>query len=215
MSSVVDDKYMVPAIAGTIDQLAPSAPPCQQQPPPPLHPRPRRNDQINTVMDYHEDPNRDLFDPNDYCQYIDESGESPHICSFRDSSGRTPFRRNLGRGRGYNPRFQRSNQFKGKCKVCNMTNHHASSCHFLLKCKQALTYLGFDPNTAFKKKAHFRGKNSFKENRAYVRSLMDAGFLPYGRADPDNFVDVVDGNHDVFTPDVINSVEDDNVSEEE
>ena len=37
---------------------------------------------------------------------------------------------------------------------------------------------------------------------------MDAKFIPFRNADEDNFIDVVDGNHEVFTPDIINSIDD-------
>jgi len=44
---------------------------------------------------------------------------------------------------------------------------------------------------------------------------MDARFIPYGRADEGNFVDVVNGDHDVFTPDIINSIDDENVDKKD
>ena len=44
---------------------------------------------------------------------------------------------------------------------------------------------------------------------------MDAGFIPYGRADEGNFVDVVDGDHSVFTPDIINSITDEKINNDE
>ena len=89
-----------------------------------------------------------------------------------------------------------------------MANHHADSCHFLMKLRQALTYMGVDPEAAFKKKVHFQGRQTYDKNRSYVRSLMDAGFIPFTGADEDNFIDVVDGDLSIFSPDYINSVED-------
>ena len=89
-----------------------------------------------------------------------------------------------------------------------MANHHADSCHFLLKLRQALSYLGVDPNAAFKKKSHFRGHNTYEKNKSFVRSLMAANFIPFTHADEDNFIDVVDGDHEVFLPDIINSIGD-------
>ena len=89
-----------------------------------------------------------------------------------------------------------------------MQNHHTDSCHFLLKLRQALSYLGIDPNAAFKKKTHYQGRNSYEKNKSFVRSLMAANFIPFQHADEDNFIDVVDGNHDVFLPDIINTIDD-------
>ena len=42
---------------------------------------------------------------------------------------------------------------------------------------------------------------------------MDANFITFQNADEDNFIDVVDGNHEVLTPDIINSI-DDNTQDE-
>ena len=90
-----------------------------------------------------------------------------------------------------------------------MANHNANSCHFLMKLRQALTYMGVDPEAAFKKKVHFQSRDTYDKNRSFVRSLMDAGFIPFTGADEDNFIDVVDGDFSIFSPDLINSVEDD------
>ena len=35
---------------------------------------------------------------------------------------------------------------------------------------------------------------------------MDAGFIHFRAVGIDNFVDVVDGNHEIFTPGIINSI---------
>jgi len=85
-----------------------------------------------------------------------------------------------------------------------METHHASSCHFLLKLRQSLTYLGIDPDAGNKKKANFQGRHSYAQNRDYVSSLQDAGFIPYTDASADNFVDVVDNDHEVYTPKLLN-----------
>jgi len=37
-----------------------------------------------------------------------------------------------------------------------------------------------------------------------VSSLQDAGFIPYTDASADNFVDVVDNDHEVYTPKLLN-----------
>ena len=78
-----------------------------------------------------------------------------------------------------------------------------------MKLRQALTYMGVDPEAPFKKKMHFQRRHTYDKNRSFVRSLMDAGFIPFTGADEDNFIDVVDGDFSVFSPDIINSVEDD------
>ena len=69
--------------------------------------------------------------------------------------------------------------------------------------------MGVYPDTTFKKKANSQGKNVYASNRSYVCTLMDAGFIPYGRADEANFVNVANDNHEVFTPDIISSIDDD------
>ena len=43
-------------------------------------------------------------------------------------------------------------------------------------------------------------KNPVQKNKDFVRSLQDAGFVPYLEEDKDNFLDVVEGEHEVFTP---------------
>ena len=45
-------------------------------------------------------------------------------------------------------------------------------------------------------------------NRSYTRSLIDAGFIPFPGADADNFIDIVDVDHTIFEPDIINSTND-------
>ena len=215
LSTTVGSTYLVPAIAGTIDQLVPSAStgalPTKQ-----IN-RIRNNDQINAMLDYYYDDSSPNLDA--YCHEVDVTGESPFCRSFRDGGGRTPFSRGSGRGRQRKDRFSgrqgRGNRnykqkaFKGKCNCCGMDNHHANSCHFLMKLRQALTYMGVDPEAAFKKKVHFQSRHTYDKNRSFVRSLMDAGFIPFTGADEDNFIDVVDGDFSVFSPDIINSVEDD------
>ena len=96
-----------------------------------------------------------------------------------------------------------------------MVNHHADSCYFILKLRQYLFYLGIDPDAAFKKKSNFKGKHVYEKNRAFVRSLMQANFISFPRADADLFIDVVDGYHEVFTPDIINQVNDSNDNDQE
>ena len=39
---------------------------------------------------------------------------------------------------------------------------------------------------------------------------MEANFIPFPRAYADLFIDVMDGEHDVFTPEIINQVNNDN-----
>ena len=45
---------------------------------------------------------------------------------------------------------------------------------------------------------------------------MDAGFIPYTDADANNFIDIFNGNHSIFVPDIINVVDgQDDVGEDE
>ena len=78
-----------------------------------------------------------------------------------------------------------------------------------MKLREALTYLNVDHDAAHKKRTYFKGKNTYSTNNNYARSLIDAGFIPFPGADADNFIDIVDNDHDVFIPDIINSTNDD------
>ena len=69
-----------------------------------------------------------------------------------------------------------------------MENHHISSSHFFLKLRQTLLYLGMDPDAGTKKKKRYFQKNkSYTQNRDFVRSLQDAGFIPFSEVDKDIF----------------------------
>ena len=81
-----------------------------------------------------------------------------------------------------------------------MDNQHAASCNFLLKLMQALNYLGLDFDAGDKKKYNFQGRHSYAQNRDFLHSLQDSGFIPYSMASADSFVDVVDNDHDVYAP---------------
>ena len=87
-----------------------------------------------------------------------------------------------------------------------MMGHHSTNCHFLAKLQQALAYLKMEPAAPYKKRNNFKGKNSYQKNTSYGQSLQDAGFIPYDGADADNFLGVVENNHNVFTPDIINTL---------
>ena len=129
----VDQIYRVPAIAGTIDQLAPTATTTTHQ---------KRTSEIRAIHVYYDDD--DSPDFASYCLTTDDSSESPYCRSFRDTGGRSPFSNRGGRGRGgrYAGRSGRSGRgrdnrstasFKGTCNSCGMANHHSDSCHFLMK----------------------------------------------------------------------------------
>ena len=136
---------------------------------------------------------------------ISQKIEHPYICSFRDGGGHTPNFRKGGRGgrggRGGN--FQRKGGFKGKCNACGQQGHHAESCWFLVKLKKALSYLKIHSNAAHETKRYFKGKNSYQDNYNTVRSLQDAHFIPYGEAPSDLFLDVVDDDPNIFSPDLL------------
>ena len=70
-----------------------------------------------------------------------------------------------------------------------------------MKLWQALSYLRMDPGAPMKKQAHFKRRNSYQRNNGKVRSLQDAHFIPFNVADLDLFIDVIDDDLDIFTPD--------------
>ena len=78
-----------------------------------------------------------------------------------------------------------------------------------MKLHDALTYLNVDHAAAHKKKTSFKGHNSYSKNRSYARSLIDTGFIPYPGANVDNFINIVDVDHTVFEPDIINTITND------
>ena len=84
-----------------------------------------------------------------------------------------------------------------------------------MKLQQSLTYLGINPDANHNKRTHCTRKKTYDRHRSTVRSLIDAGFIPYSLADVDTFIDVVDGDPDVFSPDIINSVDDGSEYDEE
>ena len=84
-----------------------------------------------------------------------------------------------------------------------------------MKLKQSLTYLDMNPDANSTRRNHSQHKKTYDRNRSTVRSLIDAGFIPYSQADLDTFIDVVDGDPDVFSPDIINNVDDGETYEEE
>ena len=86
---------------------------------------------------------------------------------------------------------------------------------FFLKLSQSLKYLGVDTDASYKKKTSFYGKNTYQESSNYVRSLINTGFIPYDAADYVNFLDDVDGDHEVFMTEISNIVDDDDYEQEE
>ena len=150
-ATTIDNIYLVPEIAGTINQIAPSPPPVLVPPVPPHHlNRHRQGDRICQLTDYCEDDN---IYPSYFNEYADTHEEPLLIRSFRRGGGRMPNGRfGGGRGRSQQVRYSgrdntRSYQvsYKGKCNSCGMSGHHSDSYHFLLELRQALTYLRMDP----------------------------------------------------------------------
>ena len=72
-----------------------------------------------------------------------------------------------------------------------------------MKLCTSLSYLGVNPECGYKQKRFFKRNNKYDTNYRYVRSLQDAGFIPYSNADADTFLDAVDGNHTVFSPNLL------------
>ena len=88
-----------------------------------------------------------------------------------------------------------------------MSGHHSSKCHFLIKLQQALVYLKMEPKAQSNKHNQYKGKHTYQQQNNYVRSLQDTCCIPYDASDADNCLDVVEDDHGVFTPDIINSVD--------
>ena len=84
-----------------------------------------------------------------------------------------------------------------------------------MKLKQPLTYLDMNPDANSTRRTHFQHKKTYDRNRSTVRSLIDAGFIPYSQADVDTFIDVIDGEPNLFSPDIINAVDDGSRFDEE
>ena len=211
-ATTINAVYLVPAISSTIDQLTPSKiyPPTDT---PTNQLQRRHEDRIQLLQEYCED---DSITPDAFYDHINPIDKPPWIRSFRRSGARSPSNRG-GRSRGifshenYGGCDYRSNNnkaFKEKFNSRGMLGHHSKNFHFLMKLQQALAYLKMKPSAPYKKRDTFRGKHSYQDSTNYVRLLQDAGFIPYDGADADNFIDVVDGDHHVFEPDIINPVDD-------
>ena len=85
-----------------------------------------------------------------------------------------------------------------------MNNHHADNCFFLMKVRQALSYLSIDPRAGDKKRQAYQQTNNYTGTFARVNALQDVNFIPYD-APSDVLLDVVDGN--IFDPDLLNNDE--------
>ena len=77
-----------------------------------------------------------------------------------------------------------------------------------MKLRQSLSYLGMDPEPNHKRKTHYQRRLTYNQHRSTVRSLIEAGFIPYSGADADTFFDMDDCKPDIFAPDIINEVDD-------
>lgn len=74
-----------------------------------------------------------------------------------------------------------------------------------MKVRQALKYLGLKPKAADQKRQYYKGRISFDKNKAYVRALMDADFIPYPITHEEILVDLVNYDHTIFEPDLISA----------
>ena len=116
-ATIIPAIYLVPAIAGTVNQLAPPQATTINEPPP--HNRRRNDDRIRHLADYCEDEDTLPKHWDYFAQYI----EAPWVQTFRHGGGCSP----SGRGGGNRSRGQRDRQqgrgrsnpnsksFKGKC----------------------------------------------------------------------------------------------------
>lgn len=77
-----------------------------------------------------------------------------------------------------------------------------------MKLRHALLYLKIIPHATYKKNNHYKGQNSYQQNNTFARSLQDSEFTPFDMADSDNFLNVVEKEHEVFTPDFNNNIYD-------
>ena len=59
-----------------------------------------------------------------------------------------------------------------------------------------------NPKAADEKK-EWKGQNSYQKNHSYVRSLQEKKFIPYDRAPWDIFLNVIDDDHEIFVPDLL------------
>ena len=74
-----------------------------------------------------------------------------------------------------------------------------------MKLCKALTYLNVNHDVARKKRTSFKGKNSYSTNQSYACFLINAGFISFSGADAYKFIDIVDVEHSIFEPYIINS----------
>ena len=58
-----------------------------------------------------------------------------------------------------------------------------------------------------KRRLTSKGGICTQKNRDYVHTLQDAGLIPYTDASEDNFVDVVDNDQELYTPQLLNEEE--------
>ena len=113
----------------------------------------RQNDKSSAIMNCYSCNENQVT--HEYYQKINTSQESVYNPSFYNRGGGAPFGcnkryngRSSGRyGRGKDGYCQQNSKFKRICNSCVIANHHANSCHFLLKLCKSLSYLDTDSNS--------------------------------------------------------------------
>ena len=108
--------------------------------------------------------------------------------------------------------FINTNGYKGVCHACGGKNHHTANCYFLMKLKQCLAYLKDNPTAGETKRNIFQKKNLYNNRRDTIKTLQDANFIPFQNISTDVFLDTIDDNDPVYTPD--NNCVDTSVQEE-
>ena len=216
--SIIPQEYIVPALATTIDQSIDIPPMTSRSNP---YSNPGRINQIyDDDIDYMLD-DLSLDDDINGGAYINslnnQRPENPYLkrrstqttstfppgIPLRPEQPRTtpwrrvPRSRQPSRSQSPNLRQRNPQGFPGKCLICGVRYHHAENCFFLMKVKQALTYLAADPSSAKTKRAQFQNDSSYENTAATVRSLQDNNFIPYD-GPVDALLDVV--SPDLFIP---------------
>ena len=76
-----------------------------------------------------------------------------------------------------------------------------------MKLKQCLAYLKDNPTAGETKQQIFQKKNIYINRRDTIKTLQDANFIPFQNISSDLFLDTIEDNESVYTPDTINNLE--------
>ena len=76
-----------------------------------------------------------------------------------------------------------------------------------MKLKQCLAYLKDNPTAGGTKRKIFQKKNIYNNRCDTLKTLQDANFIPFQNILSDVFLDTIEDNESVYTPDTINNLE--------